>query len=360
MADQVKIKAGIDSSAIKSGLAHIKNQFAGLRTFGAGKIAGALGAVGLAAGVTAGIKDVLDLAGNLSDLRAQTGQSESDLLTLRQAFINAGLGSEVTGEMVNKVQNALAGTSLESASTVEQIAALQKEFAGIHDPVARTTRAYELFGKAGGKMLRILGDPTALDTARQQVGGLGETMTRYAADMDSLGDAIGGLKTKQQQFFAAMLSSGLPQLNDSIEKLNQLDLTNLGNTAGVAAGAIADGVVKFVEAAARLNKIFDEILKKLFGEKAPELSRPYTREELDRNHAAKQQQQAQGAQPAQAAKKAEIIADAMTKAGGGGVAYFAPQAEAAKKSAAALESMNQEIKAQGHTLKNIERKTGWQ
>lgn len=58
-------------------------------------------------------------------------------------------------------------------------------------------------------------------------------------------------------------------------------------------------------------------------------------------------------------KLAQIVADSLTRAGGGGIAYI-PQVEAAKQSVAELKSMRQEMKEQSKTLKNIEAKTGWQ
>ena len=243
----------------------------------------ALGTVGAGASAAIfGMKKALDLGGELEDLRGQTGQTEGDLLILRQAFINAGLGADSTGELVNKLQKALGGTSLATLSSVEQIAQLQKLFAALPTPADRAAKAFELFGKSGGKMLRILNDPAALGVAKQQVGGLAGTMEKSAADMDALGDAIGGLQTKQQQFFATMLSGALPQFSASVEKLNALDLTHLGETAGKAAALIVSAATTLASAIDTINTKFDKLLDRLLGKQAPELSRALTPEEREK------------------------------------------------------------------------------
>ena len=181
------------------------------------------------------------------DLKAQTGQSAGDLLVLRQAFQNAGLGADGVAANVSKMQKALSGANEEGnstadalkelglnmeqvagSSTVDQMKALTGAFAKVSDPIQRARLATDLFGKSGAQMLRIFGDAGALSTARQQVGGLADTMNQYSAQMDAVGDALGSLGTKQQQFFGALLSGALPELTKAVDKINSIDLTHWG------------------------------------------------------------------------------------------------------------------------------------
>lgn len=239
---------------------------------------GVAAAVGIGAaaiaGVGASMKSALDLGGELEDLKAQTGQSATDLLVLQRAFANAGLGAEATGDLVSKLQKTFAGTSLASASTVDQIGAMQQAFAGVADPSERAKLAFDMFGKSGAKMLRIFNDAGALDVAKTQVGGLAGVMERFSPMFDTLGDTISSVFTKVQQFGAGALSQVAPRLTEMFNGFNSLDLTGLG----VMMGKILDfglqliqvltPVFKLLKGAADLaNKTFPAV--KSGGEKGP-------------------------------------------------------------------------------------------
>ncbi len=234
-------------------------------------------AVGVAAAgaavVAFGLKNALDLGGELADLSASTGQSVGDLAVLRQAFENAGLGADQVGPTVARFQKALSGVneegndtaealsrlgisgaSLSQSGTVEQLEALQGAFAGITDPIERTRLATELFGKSGAKMLAILGDSGALEGARTQVGGLAGIMEKFAPLFDRVGDAIGALAVKVQQFFAGALSVVAPRLVGFLEEAAAVDLTGLG----VAFGVVLDVIL---EVLAVLKPVFDLMVK---------------------------------------------------------------------------------------------------
>ena len=79
MADQVNIKTGVDSSGVKTGLAQIRSQFAGLKSFAAGKLGGAIGAIGLTTAIGAGLRSIVGEADHLQDLNDKLGVSAEAL-----------------------------------------------------------------------------------------------------------------------------------------------------------------------------------------------------------------------------------------------------------------------------------------
>ena len=81
---------------------------------------------------------------------------------------------------------------------------------------------------------------------------------------------------------------------------------------------------------------------------APKL--PFDPEDLEKKEKAKE---------AKAPKAAQIIADSLTRAGGGGIAYMAPEAQVQKNMAKDIAQMKESVLRQEKIGKNIERKTGW-
>ena len=61
--------------------------------------------------------EALELGAQLQDLSAQTGQGAGDLLILRQACINAGMGADALQPMLRGLNKALAGINEEGQPT---------------------------------------------------------------------------------------------------------------------------------------------------------------------------------------------------------------------------------------------------
>ena len=202
------------------------------------------------------IKESLDLGGRLSDVSAQTGIAVGDLVVLRQAFDNAGVGADAVGPAINRMQKALAGVSedgepsndalvrlgitmgeIRSLSPAEQFARVASGIAAIQDPTERAATAMKIFGRKGGEMMALFKDPEAMAVAAQQVGGLASTMQANAARFDSISDAFGAAGLKGQQFAAGLTAAIAPALDEVAAALNKTDLTGLGESVGAAAAA---------------------------------------------------------------------------------------------------------------------------
>ncbi|MBU6181821.1 MAG: hypothetical protein KGR46_03295 [Verrucomicrobia bacterium] len=221
-----------------------------------GAFAAANAAIAPLAGAFNAVKASLDLGGQLSDVSAQTGIAVGDLVVLRQAFQNAGVGADAVGPAINRLQKALAGINedgeptnehlaalgismgrLQSLSPGEQFEAVAAALASIPDPTQRAATAMGIFGRKGGEMMALFRDASAMEVARQQVGGLASTMQANAGSFDAISDSFGSVQVKGQQLAAGLTAAIAPALAEIAESLNATDLTGLGEMLGVVAAA---------------------------------------------------------------------------------------------------------------------------
>ena len=193
------------------------------------------------------LKGAFDLGGKLSDLSAQTGLAASQVLVLRQAFANAGLGGDQFEGAIARMQKALGGVNEEGKSTEaalarlgltvgdlgglsaeEQLRILIGAFAGLNDTSTRTRTAMDLFGRSGAKMLALFSDPTALAVAAEQVGSLGALMDENAGKFDRISDSIGTLMGLKMDQFWAGIATGASDSAEAMERLSKVDLVPVG------------------------------------------------------------------------------------------------------------------------------------
>jgi hypothetical protein len=245
---------------VKEKLGSVDSAATGLMA-GFGKLGAAAAVVtaGLAAlaGVAVALGDVLDFGGALNDMSLATGESAGNLVILGQAFENAGLGAEATGDFLHKLQDSIAGVNAESGAaadalarmglsadglrtkdSLQQIEALQEGFAKL-DQTSKVAAARDLFGKSGGKALALLNDPGALSQAKEQASPLAMTMEANRAAFDALGDALNGVALSAREFFAGFLEPLAPFFTSVAESLGSVDFTAIGR----ALGNIASGIV---------------------------------------------------------------------------------------------------------------------
>ena len=256
MAD-ITARFRLDISGIDAALARVAAATIAVQ----GAFAAANAALSPFASAFSAIKESLDLGGQLTDMSAQTGIAVSDLVVLRQAFANAGLGADQVGPAINRLQKALGGINedgeptnkalsalgismaeLQSLNPAEQFARVSAALAAIPDTTERAATAMGIFGRKGGEMMALFMDGSAMDVARQQVGGLADTMQANASKFDSISDALGSANLKGQQLAAGFTAAIAPALEEIGNALNATDLTGLGESLGeIAAAAIVFG-----------------------------------------------------------------------------------------------------------------------
>ena len=205
------------------------------------------------------VKKAIDLGGELSDLSANTGQTVGDLVVLRQAFENAGMGAGATGQSLALLQKALTGVNeegeptskaferlgismetLKSQSALQQLQTLNTAFATLQNPADRTRAAMELFGRSGARMLALLSDASALSVAKDQVGSLADTMEQNAAAFDKLGDSWNAIGLRATQLFAGIAEEIAPMLQSIADQANAMDFTTLGREVGQLVNGLAE------------------------------------------------------------------------------------------------------------------------
>lgn len=248
-----------------------------------GVLAGSFAAFAAIGTVMDGFRETLNLGGTLQDLSTSTGEAVSDLVILRQAFDNAGLGASAAGDFLLKLQDSIAGVNADGKSTagalaalgvsadglrnlpgLDQIEKLQDGFAKIADQSTKVQVARDLFGKSGGKALALFGDTGALDAARNQAGPLAGVMERNVEVFDRLGDVLNALKLNFLEFSAGALSQIAPQATSIADALANINFVGIGE----AVGSITGVFLKFAEVLSKLAPYinsFSEGLGSLFG-----------------------------------------------------------------------------------------------
>jgi len=221
------------------------------------------GAVGFAALTTAAIgtsvalatatKRALDLGGQFSDMRAQTGASVKSLVLLSQAFDDAGIGGENTASIINKMQKSIEGggdafeklginiAALKQMSPDKQLEAIGKAIIKLPTAAMQTAAAMEVFGKSGGKMLTLFKDDKALANAALILGSMPQILDRNADSFDGLSDKIGNTAKKLDAFGVGLAEKVAPLLDPILDKLLAIDTAKIGQGLGKDLGDAIDG-----------------------------------------------------------------------------------------------------------------------
>lgn len=216
-----------------------------------GGLAALAGASVSVAGVLAGVKRALDFGGELSDLSAVTGTSVGELVVLRQAFEDTGVGAASVQPILGFMQRSLSGMNEEGGKTSDTFKALGLDMGQLRGmaPTAamqtiskaigklgtesdKTAATMAIFGRGGAMLKSFFSDPGAIDTARKSLGGLPAIMERNAALFDSVSDSIGRLKAKGMGLFAGIAEGVLPAVSGMKEAFDNLDLSGFGQRVG--------------------------------------------------------------------------------------------------------------------------------
>ena len=246
--DELKSKARTTADSVKGSFASVGKNIASNIT---GTATAAI-AAGFA-GIVVSIKSAISAGGDLNDMMAQTGASGKGLLIMGRAFENVGLSASDVGGALNRMQKALAGVNEEGEPTnqafkklglsvadlsrMDPVAAFQKiseSISSIHSPATRTAIAMEIFGKAGGKMLRVVTDASAFSAAAEALGSLADVLPGMAADADFVGDSVAGLDDNMKQLGAGIAKELMPELLTIAKAMNDADFVGLGKDIGVA------------------------------------------------------------------------------------------------------------------------------
>jgi hypothetical protein len=252
MADtNLRIKIGLTGSAeVTRGIESIGAAALKLKGLLLGVGAAVAGAAGLGALGQAAI-NTAKLGGELSDLAARTGISARALITLRQAFNDAGVGADAVGATINRLQktiyeaataggeasDALANIGLSTADLMklapeDQFFQIATAISKIENPAQRSAAAMSIFGKSGAELLPLFADGGALDAARNALGNLPEVLGRNIGVLDSISDRLDRFGLKATQLFAGIFDELGGSIDSFLAKIESIDLTSLGQNIG--------------------------------------------------------------------------------------------------------------------------------
>lgn len=220
-----------------------------------------LGGVLTAGGFTAGLKNIADLGGSLSDVAARTDMAAGEVMLLQQVFKNAGIDASALQQSMAYLSRSIASakdgndamvkTFAKLGLTWEQLYAMRPAdrfravsaaIGGLKNTVDKTDVSMSLFSKSGAQLLNI--SSADFSNAERVLGGLPAIMEKSAGSFDKISDAIGNLPVKSQQFFAGFLSQVDVSISSMLTNLESLDLTGFGELVG---GKFRDAFAKFAD-----------------------------------------------------------------------------------------------------------------
>jgi phage-related protein len=202
--------------------------------------------------ITNGIRDIAKLGSDLSDLAARSNISVRNLVVMRQAFDDAGVGADRVSQSVALMQRQLAeaatsgsGPAADAISRLglnlnellamspdEQFRLLAERIGSVEDPALRTGIAMDIFGRSGNDLVTLFKDAGAFEQAEKRLGALPEVLARNANTLDAISDSLANLPNRARQFFAGVADQLGGFLRTVLEGIERLDLTRLGQQVG--------------------------------------------------------------------------------------------------------------------------------
>jgi len=209
--------------------------------------------------VAANVGKAFDAGGALSDLSAQLSEPVGDLMVLKQAFQDTGVGAESLGQTVALMRKSLGGISedgqptakvfkqlgldmeaLKGMSAKDQLDAVGGAIRGLASPAEQTAAAMAVFGRSGNAMLTFLKDEKAIGAAAASLGELPALMQRNANAFDAVSDRIGRIKGKSAGLWAGIAEGLLPLADAVTGLLDGIDLTGIGQRVGAFLGTTVE------------------------------------------------------------------------------------------------------------------------
>lgn len=216
-----------------------------------GQLAALAGVTASVAGALAGIKRALDFGSEMSDMAAVTGMAVDEMVVLRQALQDTGVGAGSLRTVVSYLQRSLSGINedggqtgdvfkqlgldmetLRGMTTTQQIDAIGKALSGLGNESDRTAAVMAIFGRSGAMMKSFFASPTAIETAKKSLGGMPSLLAENANLFDGIADAMGRVKAKGSGLFVGIAAGLAPALKSATDAIDGIDLSGFGLRIG--------------------------------------------------------------------------------------------------------------------------------
>lgn len=202
-----------------------------------------------------------DLGGMLTDIASATGEGVGEIMVLRQAFQDTGVGAESMAQTLAIMRRSLGGISETGEPTVkmfeqlgldigklqgmgarEQLEAIGAAINNLSTPAQQSAAAMTIFGRSGAKMLSLMKTPEAFNVAAKSLGELPALMDRSAWAFDTISDRMKKIREKSTGLWAGMAEGLLPVVDGITEALDGIDMTGVGMKIGAVIGTLAEGI----------------------------------------------------------------------------------------------------------------------
>lgn len=219
-----------------------------------GSIGGMMGKLaGLAAGflsiraIMNGVSGATKLGAELDHQSKQTGIAVDQLLILRQAFDDTGVGASSMADTMAYMQRNMEAVDKAGNSTnkgfaklkinlgsfkqlgaADQLELIQTKINGLSTQSEKTAAAMDIFGRSGSKLLQLFAAGDAFGDARKSLGSMPALMARNAAAFESFDTMVGRAKGKFTGLWAGMLQSAMPGLNAIMAQVDAIDFAAWG------------------------------------------------------------------------------------------------------------------------------------
>jgi len=209
-----------------------------------------LAGVGLSVGgVIAGLKESLSLGGSLYDLSQQTGVAVDQLVVLRQALDETGVGAGRAMFILNMMQrnvNTLGKTGkgnsflssiglsmkeLNKQSPVEKLKTISTALGKLSEE-DRMSALRKLFGHGGIRLRGFFADPNVLKEVEHALGGIPALIMRNAKSFDQLLDVISRFKYIRLGLFTGIMEGLAPMMKTITDEISKIDLSGIGQRIG--------------------------------------------------------------------------------------------------------------------------------
>jgi hypothetical protein len=256
---QFKAFSGGIGRTLAAGLGSARGAISGLGGMLKGAFSGAMSAItGIAqvlgvggllsgAGIVAGMKNIADLGGELSDVSARTGMAVKDLVILRQQLRLGGIAASDVTQYVRRMNDALMDTNkadlfkalgLDSARVLASgpVNALNSIISRVRElghTAAQQKALSEIFGvRRGIQLMTLVVDPKSAEKARQMVGSMAQTLAEKTNELATISDNLEGIPVKVQQIFAGFTTHLTDPLLKATAAVANADFTQVGAKLG--------------------------------------------------------------------------------------------------------------------------------
>lgn len=276
----VRIRVGADTSRFKMAMRGVRNS---VKRLGNAVKAAMLPVTALMTALNVltgsvmviGIRRTLAFGAELAHLAKRAHMSAGELMVLRQAFEDAGVGGEAVGMTLDRLTRrvflaqkgtgeyaeamemlGLSAKSVSKLQNFERFELVMDKMSKLPDLSKRTAAGMALLDTSAGQMAPLWENlPEALAEARESLGDMPAMMDRNADAFERIDTILNRMKTKIHGLFIPIIERFLPEINALMDRLNTFDFSKVG-------GAIADFVAKIGDAFR--NRIIVEVLTAAF------------------------------------------------------------------------------------------------